>query len=47
MKPSIPRRVLALLDFVHVAEHVSMATHAFHAPGSCAAEAWAAHHITA
>ncbi|WTX00980.1 ISKra4 family transposase (plasmid) [Streptomycetaceae bacterium NBC_01309] len=40
-------RVHVLLDFVHVAEYVWDAAHAFHQPGSSDAEAWAADHLTA
>lgn len=36
-----------LLDFVHVAEYVWAAGHAFHKPGTTEAEAWAADHLTA
>ncbi|MEU9708590.1 ISKra4 family transposase [Streptomyces sp. NPDC047967] len=36
-----------LLDFVHVAEYVWAAAHAFHKPGTTEAEAWAADHLTA
>lgn len=36
-----------LLDFVHVAEYVWAAAHAFHKPGTAAAEAWAADRLTA
>ncbi|WP_042435651.1 ISKra4 family transposase [Streptacidiphilus anmyonensis] len=39
--------VHVLLDFVHVAEYVWAAAHAFHKPGTTAAEAWAADHLTA
>lgn len=40
-------RVHVLLDFVHVAEYVWAATHAFHKPGTDQAEAFAADHLTA
>ncbi|MFF3142851.1 ISKra4 family transposase, partial [Streptomyces sp. NPDC057927] len=33
--------------FVHVAEYVWAAAHAFHKPGTTEAEAWAADHLTA
>nr|WSW48700.1 ISKra4 family transposase [Streptomyces sp. NBC_01001] len=36
-----------LLDFVHVAEYVWAAAHAFHKPGTTEVEAWAADHLTA
>ncbi|MFE5587332.1 ISKra4 family transposase [Kitasatospora sp. NPDC056531] len=36
-----------LLDFVHVAEYVWAAAHAFHKPGTAEAEAWATDHLTA
>ncbi|MFB8136506.1 ISKra4 family transposase [Streptomyces mirabilis] len=39
--------VHVLLDFVHVAEYVWAAAHAFHKPGTTEAEAWAADHLTA
>jgi len=39
--------VHVLLDFVHVAEYVWAAAHAFHKPGTTGAEAWAADHLTA
>ncbi|MFF4830147.1 ISKra4 family transposase [Streptomyces sp. NPDC001312] len=39
--------VHVLLDFVHVAEYVWAAAHAFHKPGTAEAEAWAADHLTA
>ncbi len=39
--------VHVLLDFVHVAEYVWAAVHAFHKPGTTEAEAWAADHLTA
>lgn len=39
--------VHVLLDFVHVAEYVWAAAHAFHKPGSTEAETWAADHLTA
>ncbi len=35
-----------LLDFVHVAEYVWAAAHAFHKPGTTEAEAWAADRLT-
>ncbi|MET9520332.1 ISKra4 family transposase [Streptomyces sp. NPDC002994] len=35
-----------LIDFVHVAEYVWTAAHAFHPPGSQDAETWAANHLT-
>jgi hypothetical protein len=35
-----------LLDFVHVAEYVWAAAHAFHKPGTTEAEAWAANRLT-
>jgi hypothetical protein len=38
--------VHVLLDFVHVAEYVWAAAHAFHKPGTTEAEAWAADHLT-
>jgi hypothetical protein len=38
--------VHVLLDFVHVAEYVWAAAHAFHKPGTTGAEAWAADHLT-
>ncbi|MEU3283339.1 ISKra4 family transposase [Streptomyces antibioticus] len=38
--------VHVLLDFVHVAEYVWAAAHAFHTPGSREAETWAADHLT-
>jgi hypothetical protein len=41
------RRVHILLDFVHVAEYVWAAAHAFHKPGTTQAEIWAADHLTA
>lgn len=40
-------RPTVLLDFVHVAEYTWTAAHAFHPPGSRAAETWAATHLTA
>jgi hypothetical protein len=40
-------RVHVLLDFVHVAECVWAAAHAFHLPASRAAETWAADRLTA
>ncbi|MFD7409678.1 ISKra4 family transposase [Streptomyces sp. NPDC059866] len=39
--------VHVLLDFVHVAEYVWAAGHAFHKPGTTEAETWAADHLTA
>jgi hypothetical protein len=36
-----------LLDFVHVAEYVWTAAHAFHKPGTTEAEVWAADRLTA
>jgi hypothetical protein len=39
--------VPVLLDFVHLAEYVWAAAHAFHKPGTAEAEAWAADHLTA
>lgn len=39
--------VHVLLDFVHVAEYVWAAAHAFHKPGATEAETWAADHLTA
>ncbi|MFE9610960.1 ISKra4 family transposase [Streptomyces sp. NPDC006012] len=39
--------VHVLLDFVHVAEYVWAAAHAFHKPGTTEAEAWAADRLTA
>ncbi|MFE4629789.1 ISKra4 family transposase [Streptomyces mirabilis] len=39
--------VHVLLDFVHVAEYVWAAAHAFHKPGTTEAETWAANHLTA
>ncbi|MGW2788240.1 ISKra4 family transposase, partial [Streptomyces populi] len=39
--------VHVLLDFVHVAEYVWAAAHAFRKPGTTEAEAWAAGHLTA
>jgi hypothetical protein len=39
--------VHVLLDFVHVAEYIWAAAHAFHPPGSTQAETWAADHLTA
>ncbi|MEU6347561.1 ISKra4 family transposase [Streptomyces sp. NPDC046977] len=39
--------VHVLLDFVHVAEYVWAAAHAFHKPGTPEAEAWAADRLTA
>lgn len=39
--------VHALLDFVHVAEYVWAAAHAFHKAGAAEAEAWVAEHLTA
>ncbi|WP_331719580.1 ISKra4 family transposase [Streptomyces virginiae] len=36
-----------LLDFVHVAEYVWAAAHAFNKPGTTEAEGWAADHLTA
>ncbi len=39
--------VQVLLDFVHVAEYVWTAAHAFHKPGTTGAETWAADHLTA
>ncbi|WP_328508493.1 ISKra4 family transposase [Streptomyces mirabilis] len=48
--PETDRRgvtVHVLLDFVHVAEYVWAAAHAFHKPGTTEAEAWAADHLTA
>ena len=39
--------VHVLLDFVHVAEYVWAAAHAFHKPGTTEAENWAAEHLTA
>ncbi|MFD1661611.1 ISKra4 family transposase [Streptomyces caeni] len=39
--------VHVLLDFVHVAEYVWAAAHAFHKPGTPEAETWAADHLTA
>ena len=39
--------VHVLLDFVHVAEYVWAAAHAFHKPGTPEVEAWAADHLTA
>jgi hypothetical protein len=39
--------VHVLLDFVHVAEYVWAAAHAFQKPGTTEAEAWAADHLTA
>jgi hypothetical protein len=39
--------VHVLLDFVHVAEYVWAAAHAFHKPGTTEAETWAADHLTA
>lgn len=38
--------VHVLLDFVHVAEYVWAAVHAFHKPGTAEAEAWAADRLT-
>ncbi|MEY9969039.1 hypothetical protein ABIA33_007126 [Streptacidiphilus sp. MAP12-16] len=38
--------VHVLLDFVHVAEYVWTASHAFHKPGTTEAETWAAEHLT-
>jgi hypothetical protein len=38
--------VQVLLDFVHVAEYIWAAAHAFHKPGTTEAEAWAADHLT-
>ncbi|KUF15044.1 ISKra4 family transposase [Streptomyces silvensis] len=35
-----------LLDFVHVTEYVWTAAHAFHKPGTAAADAWVAIHLT-
>lgn len=35
-----------LLDFVHVAEYIWDAAHCFHKPGTPAAEAWVASHLT-
>jgi hypothetical protein len=40
-------RLNILLDFVHVAEYVWTAAHAFHPPGSREAETWAADKLTA
>ncbi|MEY9871114.1 hypothetical protein ABH931_000579 [Streptacidiphilus sp. MAP12-33] len=40
-------KVHVLLDFVHVAEYVWAAAHAFHKPGTIEAEAWAADRLTA
>jgi hypothetical protein len=39
--------VHVLLDFVHVAEYVWAAAHAFHKPGTTEAETWAADRLTA
>ncbi|MGW5464870.1 ISKra4 family transposase [Streptomyces sp. NPDC003996] len=39
--------VHVLLDFVHVAEYVWAAAHAFYKPGTTEAEAWAAERLTA
>ncbi|CAM5548445.1 hypothetical protein GCM10010345_18750 [Streptomyces canarius] len=39
--------VHVLLDFVHVAEYVWAAAHAFYKPGTTEAETWAADHLTA
>jgi len=36
-----------LLDFVHVAEYVWTAAHAFHKPGTAEADAWVADQLTA
>ncbi|MER5436828.1 ISKra4 family transposase [Streptomyces sp. NPDC002588] len=38
--------VHVLLDFVHVAEYVWAAAHAFHKPGTTEAESWAAEYLT-
>ncbi|MET9879169.1 ISKra4 family transposase [Actinacidiphila glaucinigra] len=38
--------VHVLLDFVHVAEYIWAAAHAFHKPGTPEAEAWVADHLT-
>ncbi|GHA48944.1 hypothetical protein GCM10010329_84070 [Streptomyces spiroverticillatus] len=39
-------KVHILLDFVHVSEYVWDAAHCFHKPGTPAAEAWVAGHLT-
>ena len=39
-------KVHILLDFVHVSEYIWDAAHCFHKPGTAAAEAWVAGHLT-